>query len=451
MEEATRPGRRGLNERLRAYAGLAAGTDYVGTIERITGDVRLRGVNLWLLGCSAALASIGLDTNSAAVIIGAMLISPLMGPIVGIGLAVGINDRPLLVAGLRSFGVAMMISLVVATAYFLLTPLGDVTRELEARTVPTLLDVGVAFFGGLAGIVSGSRRERTNAIPGVAIATALMPPLCTAGFGLATGNPRFFFGAFYLFFLNAVFISVATLFVVRGLDFPLRDYADLAKQRAMTRWIAAFAILVTVPSVWLLLGLVQQVRLQKRVGRMLEQELSGAERDLFRWEFVAGDSARVLKVYVAGEPLTDAGEDSLRAVIAADPLVRGMEVRVVQTQLSRAEREAMTEEAAEAALRALDARPAPAPAPTARNPFAPGPLDTAAVRQVRSEILALFGEVEDVQLGATSGTTGASTQPSAIVRFRRGTRAAQQRRVLAQLEAFLGTRTGRDSVRVATP
>jgi uncharacterized hydrophobic protein (TIGR00271 family) len=449
MEGAARGERRGLNDWLRAHAGLAEGTDYAGTIERVSDDVRLRGVNLWLLGCSAALASIGLDTNSAAVIIGAMLISPLMGPIVGIGLAIGIDDRPLLLTGLRNFGVAMAISLLVATAYFLMTPLGDVTRELEARTAPTLLDVGVAFFGGLAGIVSGSRRERTNAIPGVAIATALMPPLCTAGFGLATGNMPFFLGAFYLFFLNAVFISLATLFVVRGLGFPLREYADLAKQRAVTRWIAAFAIIITVPSAWLLVRLVEQVRLERRVGRMLAQQLSGAERDLFRWEFTPGDSARVLKVYVAGEPLTDAGEDSLRAVIAADPLVRGMDVRVVQTQLSRAEREAMTEEAAEAALRALDARPKPAPA--VRNPFAPGPLDTAAVRQVRSEILALFREVDDVQLGATTGVAGASTQPSAIVRFRRGTRAADQRRVVAQLEAFLRTRTGRDSVRVAMP
>lgn len=160
--------------------------------ETISESVSIRGYNMWLLFCSAALASIGLDTNSSAVIIGAMLISPLMSPILGIGLSFGIHDRSLLVRSLRNLAAAIILSLIASVLYFSISPFASPTTEIEARTHPTLLDVMVALFGGLAGIVSASRAGISNAIPGVAIATALMPPLCTAGYGLATAQWSYF-------------------------------------------------------------------------------------------------------------------------------------------------------------------------------------------------------------------------------------------------------------------
>ena len=190
---------------LNRVANISDGTDVFGTIEHIKKDINIRGSNIWILVCSTMLASIGLDLNSAAVIIGAMLISPLMSPILGIGLAVGINDRDTLIESLKNFGLAIAVSLLTSVFYFLITPLGEPTSEIIARTQPTLLDVFVAIFGGIAGIVAGSRKEKTSAIPGVAIATALMPPICVAGFGIATGHWNYFAGAFYLFFINAVF------------------------------------------------------------------------------------------------------------------------------------------------------------------------------------------------------------------------------------------------------
>ncbi len=179
----------------------------------------MRGYSLWILVCSTILASIGLDTNSTAVIIGAMLISPLMSPILSVGLSVAIHDKQVLTRSLQNLLIAVAISLSASVIYFFLSPLGEPTPELQARTFPTLLDLMVALFGGISGIVSISRHEQTNAIPGVAIATALMPPLCTAGFGIATANWNYFFGAFYLFFINAVFISLATYLIVRFLHF----------------------------------------------------------------------------------------------------------------------------------------------------------------------------------------------------------------------------------------
>ena len=188
-------------------------TDFEKTRTEITDGITFRGYNFWILICSTILSCIGLDTNSAAVIIGAMLISPLMSPILGVGLSVAIHDRRLFGYSFRNLATSVLISLGASVIYFYLSPLGEPTPELQARTFPTLLDVLIALFGGIAGIVSISRHEQTNAIPGVAIATALMPPLCTAGFGIATSRWNFFFGAFYLFFINAVFISMATYLI----------------------------------------------------------------------------------------------------------------------------------------------------------------------------------------------------------------------------------------------
>ena len=188
-------------------------------IAQITGGVSFRGANLLILIFAILIASLGLNVNSTAVIIGAMLISPLMGPIIGMGLAIGINDLELLKRSAKNYGVATLISVLTAMVYFLISPLSEVQSELLARTSPTLYDVLIAFCGGAAGIIALCTGGKGNIIPGVAIATALMPPLCTAGFGLATGHWLYFLGAFYLFFINTVFIALATYCGVRLFHF----------------------------------------------------------------------------------------------------------------------------------------------------------------------------------------------------------------------------------------
>ena len=185
------------------------------TIENIKKNTIFKGTNLWILAFAILIASIGLNVNSAAVIIGAMLISPLMGPIMGVGLSLGIYDFELLKQAIRNLLIATIIGLFISSLYFSITPLNEAQSELLARTYPTIYDVLIAFVGGLTGIVAGSRSEKGNAIPGVAIATALMPPLCTAGYGLATYNFGIFLGAFYLYLINCVFICLATFLFVR--------------------------------------------------------------------------------------------------------------------------------------------------------------------------------------------------------------------------------------------
>ena len=243
-------------------------------IEGIRAGAQFRGANLWVLICAIFIASLGLNVNSTAVIIGAMLVSPLMGPIIGMGLAVGINDLDLLKSSMKNFAVATVVSILTAMVYFLLSPFKEAQSELLARTSPTLYDVMIAFFGGAAGILALCTKGKGNVIPGVAIATALMPPLCTAGYGLATGQWMFFFGAFYLFFINTVFISLATFLGVRVLSF--RTVENVTRERAMKarRVMMGLVILTMVPAAILTFSLVRQSFFKQNVTSFIDEQLN---------------------------------------------------------------------------------------------------------------------------------------------------------------------------------
>jgi uncharacterized hydrophobic protein (TIGR00271 family) len=236
--------------------------------------VELRGTNLWVLMFAILIASIGLNVNSTAVIIGAMLISPLMGPIMGIGYGVGIYDAPLIRKSFRNLGIATLISLLVSTLYFLLTPLSDAQSELLARTSPTIWDVLIAFFGGLAGIIGATRSEKTNIIPGVAIATALMPPLCTAGYGLANGNWEFFFGAFYLYSINCVFIAFAAILIIWVLNPSHKLFVDERTETRVSRVLTAVVVVTMLPSIYLAVKLVKEEVFSSKARVFISKELT---------------------------------------------------------------------------------------------------------------------------------------------------------------------------------
>ncbi|MGL4412142.1 MAG: DUF389 domain-containing protein [Bacteroidales bacterium] len=249
-------------------------SDDVATIESIRRGVEFKGINLWVLILAIFIASLGLNTNSTAVIIGAMLISPLMGPIMGIGLGLGINDVELLNKSFKNLAVATIFGVLTAATYFLISPMSDARSELLARTQPTIYDVLIAFFGGMAGIVAGSAREKGNVIPGVAIATALMPPLCTAGYGLATGNMAFFFGAFYLYFINSVFISLATYVGVRIMHFPKIAFMDPERAKRVSRTISFVVVLTIIPSLWISYNMIRQNYFEGNAVNFIRHELN---------------------------------------------------------------------------------------------------------------------------------------------------------------------------------
>ena len=236
-------------------------------VEAIKENISFRGANFWLLIFAIFIASIGLDINSTAVIIGAMLISPLMGPIVGLGLSLGINDTDLLKRSIKNLLIAVFVGICVSTLYFILSPIDNLQSELLARTNPTIYDVLIALFGGFVGIVSSTRKEKGIAIPGVAIATALMPPLCTAGFGLAQGEPSLFFGALYLFTINSVFICFATLLGIKYLKIPDVEYVSPQKAIRIKRALVAIAIVMILPAVYLAYGFINENNFNQNVRK----------------------------------------------------------------------------------------------------------------------------------------------------------------------------------------
>jgi uncharacterized hydrophobic protein (TIGR00271 family) len=232
-------------------------------------DIIFKGTNLWILVFAIIVASVGLNMNSTAVIIGAMLISPLMGPITGMGYSIATFNFPLFQKAIKNFTFAVVASLIASTTYFAISPVSVAHSELLARTSPTIYDVLIAFFGGMAGIIAISSKQKGNVIPGVAIATALMPPLCTAGYGLATAQFIYFFGAIYLFTINTVFIALSSVAIAQILKFPITKLVKPEQKKKINRWISAIILITLIPSIYFGYDLVQKEKFNERASKFV--------------------------------------------------------------------------------------------------------------------------------------------------------------------------------------
>ena len=281
---------------------------------RIRDGVELRGATPWVLIFAIFVASVGLNVNSTAVIIGAMLISPLMGPIMGAGLGVAVYDFDLVKRSLTNLGIATFISLVVSALYFSLTPLQQTQSELLARTSPTIWDVLIALFGGLAGIVGITRQEKSNVIPGVAIATALMPPVCTAGFGIATGQWQFAGGALYLYAINCVFISLATVVGIRALRLRRHGFANQKTEKRVKATLLALALITSVPSGYLALDLVRQEVFRSKAQEFVDREFTFDKSQLVDTKI--DPDKRVIDLSILGEPISPEALHHIEAKLA---------------------------------------------------------------------------------------------------------------------------------------
>ena len=273
-------------------------------IAGISQGVSFRGANLWVLIFAIFIASLGVNVNSTAVIIGAMLISPLMGPIVGMGLAIGINDSILLKKSIHNYLIATLISVLTATIYFFLSPLDEAQSELLARTSPTLYDVMIALFGGAAGILALSTKGKGNVLPGVAIATALMPPLCTAGYGLAMGNIYYFLGAFYLFFINTVFIALSTYLGVHMMGFSKKTYIDKNKNKSMQRYIAIIVVMTMVPACFMTFNIIRESITKSHINKFVKDILDTKGTRIISYE--TNKDSMTLKVVAVGKEISSA-------------------------------------------------------------------------------------------------------------------------------------------------
>ena len=289
-------------------------------IEEVRQNVPFRGTNLWILIFAVVICSVGLNVNSTAVIIGAMLISPLMGPIVGLGVGSGTYDMKLIRRSLRNLIIAVVISVSASALYFFISPLSEAQSELLARTAPNLWDVIIALFGGLSGIIAGTRKEKSNVVPGVAIATALMPPLCTAGYGLATLNDTFFFGALYLFFINTVFISFSAWLMVRFMRFPVFDFVDARREKRVKFLVTGIVLITTIPSCYYAYSLVNRQVFESKAEAFITEQFNFEDTFVMQQRINSQSEPRSIEIVLVGEPL----DDKLKGHIQANLRDRGL-------------------------------------------------------------------------------------------------------------------------------
>jgi len=304
-----------LKTRLRDLVNLSDHIDTEAAAASIRSNIHFRGPNVFILAFSIIIASVGLNVNSTAVIIGAMLISPLMGPIIGMGLGLGVNDTRLMKDSLKNLLVMMGISLMASFLYFLVTPLQLANpTELLARTNPTIYDVLIALFGGTAGIFEISRKEKGTVLSGVAIATALMPPLCTAGYGLATWNMHYFGGALMLFLINSVFIILATFLVTKALRFKEVEFQDERSAKRTRVFIGAIMLAVMIPSIWSAVNMIKANNFAQNAAAFFSENRT--QGSSYIYDYTVDTKSGIITLYTTGGTLT--AEEKNEIVASAD-------------------------------------------------------------------------------------------------------------------------------------
>lgn len=320
--------------------------DKAKVLENVRNSISFSGSNFWILACAIMVASVGLNVNSTAVVIGAMLISPLMGPIVGAGFALGMYDFSLLRKSLKNLLISTLVGLVVSFIYFLLSPFKEAQSEILSRTAPNIYDVLIAFFGGLVGVIAVTRVEKGNPIPGVAIATALMPPLCTAGYGLATGKFGYFAGAMFLYTINCVFICIATFIIVKYLKYPAAEFVDKKKEARVRNWISIITLLMIIPSVYFAYRFIQQQRFYEKVSQYVTKEFEEKGNTIvYRKTYYTTNPRRIELAFLTRkftsaqikeeeEKLADFGITNTRLIIRQDSAFLAQATKIQNNEVS---------------------------------------------------------------------------------------------------------------------
>lgn len=463
------PGGLGLRQqvarRLRKRLDIRDDAAYEGqTLENVRGGIKFEGANLWILMFAILICSIGLNVNSTAVIIGAMLISPLMGPILGVGCGAAISDTDLLFLSLKNLGIMTLVSMGISAGYFVLSPLSEAQSELLARTAPTLFDVLIASFGGFVGIIALSRRNQGNAIPGVAIATALMPPICTAGYALATAQWNYLAGSLYLYFINLTFIAFSTFVLVRVLQFKQYKFVDERAEKKTKRWIYAVAALVAVPSFYTAYLTVQGSVLESRVERYVTEEFDIDGTQVIG-RTVAGfddEDGPKLTLLLLGKSLSEAEIDVHRENLS-DYALDGFELEIVQDEdlaergdlgggdLGGGGRGSPGQRAGvdfEALYRNADRQLVidREEIGALRRTVGAYTIDSASLRQIVEESRALYPEIETVSLARFNALASSADTALYIARVRSAARLSPEQ--LDRYGAWLRTRQSWDRVEV---
>lgn len=433
------------------YFSLKGFIEKQATVEAdIKSGVTFKGTNILILVMAILIASLGLNTNSTAVIIGAMLISPLMGPIIGIGLGIGVQDFSLVVRGLRNLVMAAAFSVLASTLYFLVSPVGEGHSELLARTNPTIYDVLIAFVGGGAGIVGLASRSKGNVIPGVAIATALMPPLCTSGYGLATGQMTYFFGALYLFLINSIFIAFATFIGVKLLGFKPAVAADPVRARKVRNWVYTLAIFTMLPSIFLTYNMLRDSRFNINAEKFVSNELIFPATHVLSEKASIVNGQRQIDITLIGRVLP---VDSLR--LALEPRLAQYHLEDTRLNFIQGGWDSTSESTSESAASIFN---------IAQNSLAARQMTIDSLRSILStqsmrdtisaqmapELHVVFPQIEEISISRNIvcdiATRQLDTMEVALVKFSQPMSIQETRK----LQMYLQARINADTVRVIT-
>lgn len=408
--------------------------------QSIRGDVSFRGPSIVILVLAILIASLGLNTNSTAVIIGAMLISPLMGPIIGLGLGVGIHDFRLIKVSLRNLLMASVFSVTASSVYFLISPVSEGHSELLARTSPTIYDVLIGFVGGGAGILAIASRNKGNVIPGVAIATALMPPLCTAGYGLATWQLNYFFGATYLFLINSIYIAFATFIGVKLLGYKNSDTVDTVRWSRVRYIVYTLALLTMLPSIWLTIQMLRDNKFRMRAAEFVAEECVWPDTEVVDHSASTGADGRTITLTLIGQVLP---ADSLQLALSSRLKfyhLEGTSLRIVQGSSARQTTHAAgIRDVYQVAQSTILAQQRKIDSLTAIVDISQQTLDAGA--EVAPELKVVFPQVSDIAIVkgvfASTDSVSADTVNIALVHFTSSPTAEMTKRLSEYLEARL--------------
>lgn len=417
--------------------------------QTIREGVSFRGTNIIVLIIAIFIASLGLNTNSTAVIIGAMLISPLMGPIIGIGLAVGIHDFDLMKRSFRNLMMATLFSVATSTVYFLISPVNAGHSELLARTSPTIYDVFIGFFGGAAGILAIGSKVKGNVIPGVAIATALMPPLCTVGYGLATFQMNYFFGALFLFFINSVFIACATTIGVKAMKYRIKDFSNPQRAKRVRNLVYLIAILTMIPACYLTFRMFRQTSFKNNCERFVEQQFDFSGTQVLHYSSEMKGGQKQLIVSLVGRVLP---QDSLVLALTdklPDYHLAGTRLRIIQGDMPgmdfdpRAETSTMLRDMYQVTQATINSQQATID--SLRNLTAAIERNDTIAAAITPEIKVLFPEVADIAVTRAIVSNVEShkldTLNVALVRYNRNMNGAQAKKFREYLLARLSVKS----------
>ncbi len=428
---------------------LKKGVDAQATIADIKKNSSLAGANAWMLMCSIVIASIGLSQNSQALIIGAMLISPLMSPILGIGVSIGINDMATLRNSLSHFAIAIFIAVLTSYIYFELTPFDELTSEISARTKPTFLDIFVAIFGGFAGIISIARKDVSTTLPGVAIATALMPPLCVTGYGLAHGEWETASAAFYLFFLNTFFVALSTYLIVRFLEFPYRHYLDAKKERLNIILIIACSLALVIPSYLIFTDVLTNHRLERSLAAFKEDCLKENDIYLDSYHHETNDSTGHLTLFlkVYGDVISDEQVPEYEECLST-LYKKEFEIKIISTSEVKLDDVELIEENLQTITAELDKQQQERANNTKLiSYYKESHIDSVIFDQIRDEVKALYPDIEKFGLATIHNTNFSNTShdlPTLMINWKRKTDTQTENNL--KLTSFLKERLDVDSI-----